>query len=106
MESEREVNERDDFQARRFVLDLGWERSQRQAVDEHDRVVGDGRQHAGRVRERRGGRTRKGAGELPHVHQPAPLAQAGDHATVVLVAAGPRVETPGNNHGECLRGFQ
>jgi phosphatidylglycerophosphate synthase len=40
---------------------------------------------------------RKASVDLPHVNRPAARAQARDHATVVLVAPGSRLETPWND---------
>jgi hypothetical protein len=40
---------------------------------------------------------RKAPVEFSHVNRPAARAEADDHATVVLVATGPGLDTPGND---------
>ena len=94
---EWKMDERDDAEPRRFVLDLGWHGPEREAVDEHDRAIGNGRENARGSSEVRGSGIGKVAFELADVNGPPAAAQAVRNAAVINGAAGLRFERPGDN---------
>ena len=98
---ERMMHERDDAQPLAFACDFVRQHAERQPVDEDGRAVRNRREHPRPACSRAPG---VGNGKLSSSDststRPAALAKAGDHAAVVAVATGPRLEVAGNDDGQ------
>ena len=97
------MHEAHESQPRALALDGVRQRAEREAVDDHDRAVGERRESAARVVERRRGRERKIAVELAQIDAPAARAQTVDDAAIVEIAARARVEAPGHEKADRTR---